>query len=231
MQRASLVWLSWLVAGLSVGCGGDDTPNPLATRAGFCGEWAKVACNKEVIEACAATGEDACREAQQEHCLSVVSADAYRSSGARACLDAVKTALRDGRLTSEEVGVVLRGEGACKFECVKVDDGGCIEPTVVGGGEECSDADVVCAEGYFCDGNNCLARRDVGRACSDDIPCREDLRCVGDAGEKVCEARTPDGEACEEDDDCQSGICGRGTNLCAARITLSDAEPVCNLFR
>lgn len=232
MQRISIVLAVWMGLGGLWGCGGDeDPPNPLATRAGFCGEWAKNACNEEVIDACAATGAEACRESQQEHCLSLVSADAYRQSSAKACLDTVRAALADARLTAEEVGPVLRGEGACSFSCVETADGKCVEPTVVGGGEECSGEDVVCGEGFYCDGENCLARRAVGRDCSEEIPCREELRCVGEAGAQTCEERIADGEACESDEECQSGICGRGTNLCAARITLSDAEPVCSLFR
>lgn len=232
MQRAWVLLAGLIGLGVFAGCGGeDDPPDPLATRAGFCGEWAKNACNQEVITSCAATGSEACRDAQQEHCLSLVPADGYQRGAARTCLDAVRGALTDARLTSEEAGVVLRGEGACSFSCVELADGGCVEPTVVSGGGECSAEDAVCDEGFYCNGDNCIARRAAGRECSAEIPCLEDLKCVGPVDAQLCEERASDGAACENDDDCASGICGRGTNLCAARVTLSDAEPVCSLFR
>lgn len=220
--------------GVLAGCGGgEDEPNPLATREGFCAEWAKRACNDEVVDACSAADAEACRAAQVEHCQGLVSADAYREREARACLDAVRNGLSDARLTAEEAGAVLRGEGPCSFSCVDVADGGCVEPTVVGGGEECSGEDVVCDEGFYCDGNNCLAKRDEGRACSSDIPCLEGLNCVGEAGDQVCEAKLANGEECTADSDCQSGICAEGAdgNLCSGQIILSTAEPACTSFR
>lgn len=233
MQRIVVVLTGVLGVGVLVGCGGgEDEPNPLRTRDGFCSEWATRACNEQVVDACSAASVEACREAQQEHCQSLVSADAYRERDARACLDAVRNALEDANLTAAETSTVLRGEGPCSFSCVDVGDG-CVEPTVVGGGEECSDEDVVCDQGFYCDGSNCLAKKREDQECSDEIPCQEELKCAGAAGSQVCEARLANGEECAIDDDCQSGICTEATdgNICSARIILSTAEPACTKFR
>lgn len=233
MRRIVVILTGVLGLGALVGCGGsEDKPNPLRTRDGFCAEWAKRACNDEVVDACSAASVEACREAQEEHCQSLVSSDAYRERDARACLDAVRKALEDAELTGAEVATVLRGEGPCSFSCVEVDDG-CVEPTVVGGGEECSDPDVVCDQGFYCDGSNCLARKREGQACSEETPCQEELKCAGEEGAQVCETRLGNGKECATDDDCQSGICTQTAdgNICSARIILSTAEPACSKFR
>ncbi len=229
--RRATILLAVLLSSLSVGCGGDDPPDPLATRSGFCAEWAKRACNDEVVDACAAKDAETCREAQVDHCESLVSTSAYNRSLARGCLDAVRSALAEGELDADGAALVLRGEGACSFSCIEGDDGDCIEPTIVGGGEECSDSDTLCAPGFYCDGDNCIAKRGVGKDCSADVPCRDDLNCVGEAGARVCEERAANGEACTDDIDCQSGICAQGAQICASRIILSAAEPACELFR
>lgn len=232
MQRGTVLFAGLLVSSLFAGCGGEDEPpDPLATRDGFCLEWAKRACNDEVVDACAATGPEACQEAQAAHCESLISSSAYDRSAARECLDAVRTALTEAELDADGAAVVLRGEGACDFVCVEDEDGECVEATVVGGGEECSSPATVCDAGYYCDGENCIAKRGAGRDCSADVPCRDDLNCVGEEGSQVCEERAPNGEDCTEDIDCQSGICAPGADVCASQIILSAAEPSCEKFR
>ncbi len=230
-RRATVLIAGLLVSSLFAGCGGEDPPDPLATRGGFCVEWAKRACNDEVVDACAATDAEACQEAQVDHCESLVSASAYNRSLARGCLDAVRTALAKGELDADGAALVLRGEEACSFSCIEGEDGTCIEPTVVAGGEECSDADTICDAGFYCDGDHCIAKRGAGRDCGADQPCRDDLNCVGEVGAQVCEERAANGAACTDDIDCQSGICAQGAQICASRIILSAAEPACELFR
>ncbi len=225
------------VFGLAAGCGSDSPetpPDPLATHAGFCEEWAAEACNEEVVNACASASREACLNRQAQFCATVVPATAYRRDAADDCLDAVGAAYADARLSGEEVAVVLRSGAPCDFACVMV-DGECIEPTVIGGGEECGAVATVCEEGFYCDGNNCLARRSEGRSCSEEIPCVEDLRCVGEAGAMTCVAKSPTGQACTEDADCLSGICtvpaGETEGICIAELILSAAEPVCSDLR
>jgi hypothetical protein len=212
-----------------MGCGsGDEPPNPLATRNGFCAEWAKRACNDRVVDACAASSAEACREAQEVHCQSVVSSEAYNERSARGCLDAVRTALSNAQLTAEQAGIVLRGEAACSFLCVEVSGGGCVEPTLVGGGEECSSEDTLCDQGFYCDGSNCLARRSVGAECSEDRPCKEDLKCVEDGDQRACVEKLAIGAPCDADDDCRSGMCA---GVCSNNLILSAGEPTCTKFR
>lgn len=216
-------------------CGGDDEePDPLRTREGFCAEWGEAACTKEVVSACAATDAEACAAAQAAHCMAVVSAGAYERSLARACLDSVRDAYADEKLTAAEAAVVLRGGAPCDFVCVEV-DGECVPPEVVGGGQECSDAATICEEGFYCDGSNCLAVRTEGRACSDTIPCAEGLKCVEGTSGMVCEAKAGPGQPCATGEDCVSGICtlpaGDDEGICANEIILSAAEPTCSDLR
>lgn len=220
-----------------VACSGEDEspPDPLATRAGFCEAWAHHACNPEVVQACAATSVEACQEEQNQFCIDRVPAAAYTPSLGEACLDAVRAAVSDARLSPSEVDTMLRGGGACSFECVMIGDDECVVPTVAGGGEECADPATVCAEGFYCDGTNCLANRREDASCSESVPCASGLKCVGDAGAQVCEAKAGQGEACADETDCVSGICtvpaGETQGICAGEIILSPAEPTCARFR
>lgn len=231
-HRFSLLW--GLV--LSAGCSGDDgsAPDPYVTREGFCGEWAKAACTSRVVSACAATDQDACVATQAQFCTGVVSAEAYRKELARSCVSRVRSAYADERLTPEEARIVLTGGAPCDFACIDV-DGECLEPTIVGGGMECTDPTSVCDEGFYCDGTNCLALRTEGRECSASMPCAPELKCVGEEGAQVCEAKAATGEPCATGDDCVSGICslpaGAAEGICGAEIILSTAEPACMNLR
>src|SRR6185295_6171595 len=90
----------------------------------------------------------------------------------------------------------------------------------VGGGHDCSAAEAVCEDGFYCDGSNCLAAKSVDDECSATVPCDATARCLDandnvvgasgvDAGLStgICRARKAVGNTCTGDDDCTSQIC------------------------
>src|SRR5262245_2181019 len=173
-------------------CGSVEPVDPLASQGGFCEEWAKRACSKVVVTRCDADDEKSCQSEQRRYCESIVPASLYSQDGAEECLEFVEEAYKDGDLTSEErdavrslgapCDMVLSGDGRTGDECDKHSDcdreggydcviplgkdvGSCQKPNKVGGGLACENADDVCAEGFYCDGENCLARKNAGKAC------------------------------------------------------------------
>jgi hypothetical protein len=120
---------------------------------------------------------------------------------------------------------------------VKAGSGTCQEPVTVMGGFDCSAKDAVCAEGFFCDGDNCIRGEREGDPCNLSTPCADDLQCVGvgdaDGGvpAATCEPRGVVGSDCWNDDDCESRICspraGTATGVCTAAIVLAPTDPTC----
>ncbi len=256
-----LIALGLLTLTLPLGCSSeDDTPDPLAKRDGFCEAWAKSACQQTVVDACDSRSVDDCIEAQSEYCLGLIP-EVYGSKHAKECLAAVKAAYKDADLTSDELQIVLKLGAPCHQlsqgiadegdTCERADDcntsagftcvtklgaaqGSCEKPTEIPAGDDCSgDADV-CAEGYYCNGDNCVTRKATGKACDGDYQCKVTDRCVfeeeGEPG--VCTARVALNDPCTADDDCQSHLCviesGATEGECASRIRLSRSEPLCD---
>jgi hypothetical protein len=261
-MRKPLIALCLLTLTLPFGCNSEEDapPDPLAKREGFCEAWAKSACQQTVVDACDSGSIDDCVDAQSDYCLSLIP-ESYGSKRAKECLAAVKAAYKDADLTSEELEIVLKlgapcdqlskgiveeggtceGPNDCNtaggFVCVTklgAAEGSCEEPEEIPAGNDCSGDAAVCAEGYFCNGDDCVARRATGKACDGDYECKVEDRCVfateGEPG--VCTARVELNEACTADDDCQSHLCviesGATEGECASRIRLSRSEPLCD---
>jgi hypothetical protein len=242
----------------------------LADVRSFCEEWARRACNDTVVSRCAAESKDACVSAQGAFCESLVPDGKYSSVTAPACLDGVETAYSDAVLTADERDTVrslgtpcdkiVSGSTGKGGECVEDGDcnrevdlacvkkagsrtGKCEKPTSVGGGISCSDPEVVCDDGFYCDGSHCVEAVGEGATCSAGVPCKADFQCLTDAGEPVgiasdggnesgsCTARKKIGEACNTSDDCLSRICAPRVNsnagVCADQILLTPSEPIC----
>jgi hypothetical protein len=250
------------------GCSGDDEErSPLASVEGFCSRWADLACSDRVLDACEST-RDRCVDRQGAFCRSIVPAGKYSRDGARACLDAVERAYVDAALNADEYDVVRQLGGACEgilsgtggpgdvcaadddchresgLRCILRPDevGTCQEPEVVGGGFACSRDNQLCTEGFYCNGQNCIALPTEGAACSSSIPCAVEYKCVDPDGEPptdetedaTCEARLENGaEGCEENNDCVGGFCiiGSAANICSGRIQLTPGGPICQDLR
>jgi hypothetical protein len=257
--RIRLPWLLFIFGAVAASCGtkeGNPPPDPLANRGGFCGQWGKVACSAQVQKDCAASSAEKCIDAQDLYCRQIVDSDAYSPEFAEQCLEAVKAAYADARLTAEELGVVtklaepcdklLTGAGvtgdACSrdFDCDThanlrcvlrpTGEGTCQEPVEVEGGFPCTSAEQVCKTGLYCDGTNCLARKAEGAACDTVALCREDLKCEGTPG--TCVARAGNAEDCANDADCVSNICAKSTGVatgkCVNDIILQPTNPLCD---
>lgn len=261
-MRKPLIALCLLTLTLPFGCKGEEEapPDPLARREGFCEAWAESACQQSVVEACDTGSIEGCVDRQSDYCLSLIP-EAYGSKHAKECLAAVKAAYKDADLTADELEIVLKlgepcdklskglneeGE-ACErasdcdttsgFTCViklGAAEGTCEKPEEVAAGNDCSADSAVCAEGYYCNGDNCVSYKQTGRPCDGDYQCKPEDRCVIEAeGEPgACTARAALNDPCASDDDCQSHLCviesGQTEGECASRIRLSRHEPQCD---
>jgi hypothetical protein len=260
MKRLLIV----LTAACWFGCSSDQPgpgveEDKFKNTAAFCKEWAEVACNDLVVDRCNGT-HSGCLESQQSACEVIVPLG-YESTYAEDCLNAVEDAYEDAELDAEELDVVLRLGGPCQtlidggqdegeictssfdcdgvngYECViKADEtsGTCQVPVEAGGGEQCDEADVVCEDGFYCNGSDCLIRRDETDECTGDAMCAAELRCdiAADATEGVCEPRLENGQMCAGNDECASSICIGATNkVCASNVVLTVESSLCDTLR
>jgi hypothetical protein len=229
---------------------------------GFCTEWGKSACSDAVLKDCQAT-EAKCEDQQKSYCLDRVSDAKYTRTGADECLDFIRNAYRDQVFELDELAafsslgepcdMLLAGNGDVGDDCedtadcdttvglkcvIKVPDtrGQCHEPREVGGGSKCSDAAATCAEDFYCDGKNCLAKSAVDEECSEAVPCDDSSRCVMevDAETGSCEPKLGRGDDCEKKSQCASGICDRNADeefgICVDFIELDRRLDMCDDF-
>ena len=229
---------------------GDDSNNedPLATASGFCDEWAKRACNDDVVDNCSQKPDkDNCLKSQSAFCRTKVKASKYEKSGARECLDAVEKAYDDEKIDADEYQVVrnlaipcdqVRGADGvfCKADkdCDDPDaqfcqprEGSKLGVCVIHGGYSCEDTDLACAQDFYCDGS-CVALKKSGGECAVDNQCKPEYKCVVDEGDKTgkCKLRLDVGEDCTKDMDCRTHLCWE--ERCANRIILSDGDELCD---
>jgi hypothetical protein len=248
MRHLILTSTLFALVSLAFACGSDDEP-PMS-RNDFCVSWAKRACSEESVSACQAPNVEACQDSQLEACLDLVPNN-FIDDHADECLRAVESAYRDGDLTANELKIVLdlgapcnqlvRGEGetddGCDadqdcdasqdLECVK---GTCQVREEVGAGFECDQPQQVCEEGFFCNGDNCIATQDEDEDCASTDECDSTLFCNAD---EVCEARGEVRDPCGADEQCVSGLCldFDGQSECVDRIRLARSEPLCDTLR
>jgi hypothetical protein len=105
-----------------------------------------------------------------------------------------------------------------------------------GGGFDCSAPERVCEDGFYCNGENCVAYRRVGATCATDGECGPEAYCEIDptAAQKVCVARGEVGDTCTTGRDCVSEVClelANGESLCINNVRLSPSEPLCQNLR
>jgi hypothetical protein len=256
----------------------DELGEKIATMRGFCNEWGARACNDTVVGLCSAASKDDCAAAQQTFCESLIPEEKYSPLTARDCLGAVEDAYRDGKLTADERDTVTALANQCdrivsgslsagkscfvdsdcnrdrELSCIKKTStiGKCEKPAdpPVEGGRDCSADEDVCVDGFYCDGENCLAKKTEGDDCSVTVPCDAESHCLDSNGHPVgtgdsvdgggsmsgiCAARKTTGGACASDDDCTSRICspkaGSTTGVCSAQISLSPSDRICTALQ
>lgn len=249
-----LPWLMLVAMGSSACSGDDDT----MSAAEFCDEWGERACTEEVVSVCQSSDASACRTAQSAACRERLPADAFSADKAGRCLDAIRRAHEDADLSAEELRTTLRLEAPCDQliagpvgeggECGEHSDcntvtghtcvveggqvrGTCRLPISVDPGYACDDPAAVCTEGFFCDGDNCIANLAPGDDCESDAECGRNGFCSSSG---VCQAALELNAECEADNQCASGICYEFTTdeqVCTNRIRLSRSEPLCDDYR
>jgi hypothetical protein len=243
-------FIGFLPLALVAACGDDsNNEDPLAKASGFCEEWAKRACNGDVVDRCSQKpDEDKCLESQADFCRTKVKASKYNKAGARECLKAVEKAYSDAKITAEEFQVVRNFDipcdqvrGATGVFCKDLDEcddpgaqacqpreGSSVGVCVIDGGYSCKDADLSCALGFYCNGDACVALKNSGGECAEDSQCKPDYACVIAEGDETgkCKIRLDVGEACDQDEDCRTHLCWDGE--CANRIILSDGDQLCD---
>lgn len=239
---------------LAVGCSSDDSPQ---TPSSFCESWAEAACSEQTRSACQAADANQCQASQISFCLTKIPAEGFSGTKSDQCIDAVRSAYSDADLTASELRTVLLLEAPCDqlvtgpkdkgesctsrldcdapegYDCVFKGDsptGTCQVPKQVGAGLDCSAVEAVCAEGFYCNGDNCIGGEDIGDPCASDEQCGTDGYCTA-AG--LCAERLPVESTCTLDEQCESGLCyefptGR---VCTDRLRLSRSEPICNDLR
>jgi hypothetical protein len=237
-----------------IGCSGDEAEP--RTREAFCRDWAIAACSEDVVDYCQARGPEECHQGQEDFCRGLVPEDFSDSEGA-ACIDAVKAAYADGELRDEELATVLKlgepcdrlivgpkaeGESCTEhddcdrsagFECVhKAGEasGSCQVPKPTGAGKDCEAAQATCEPGFYCDGENCIEANDIGEDCTIQEQCGDAAYC-NDAGQ--CTERLAVSDACDEDVQCEEGICYEfeGARTCTSLLRLARSEPICDDLR
>jgi hypothetical protein len=230
----------------------------LSEISGLCEEWAHLACNDRVRERCAAASAEDCESSQQQHCEQILEDRDFNPRFADSCLRAVRSALSDAELDGEEYAVITEAGGDCEFlssigmplggtcgsdkDCDPTAElicalprdgsrGSCAKPVLVKGGFSCEEPASRCAEGFYCDGEDCLALGIIDDDCSDAEPCAAEFKCR----QGKCEARAELGGTCRSGDDCISRICARTGDgdemLCVDKVVLSVSEPLCAALR
>lgn len=258
MIRFRHLILPLVLASVIGACGSSKSRagNIYASEEDFCQQWGKAACNTKVVSACSAASVESCISKQKEYCLGLVP-PYYSSKNAKVCIDKVKAAYADAKLTADEVVIVRDlGEPCDKLNkgpklqgdpCVASDecdslqdqvcvrkpgapDGTCQVAKLVGGGFPCTAVDELCDVGFYCDGSNCIAKKGSGLTCSADVPCLEDFLCLGPTGDMKCAAKGGLAVTCTNDDQCKSGICAKpatGSGKCVDSVVLTPTDPVC----
>jgi hypothetical protein len=227
------------------------------SRDEFCRDWAAAACSDETVSACQAQTAAACRLAQQAFCEQTVPDDTFSDARGDACIGAVRAAYADADLTGVELNTVLQLGGPCAgvikgpvaigesctsdrdcdgsagVSCVRrggQSRGSCQIPEPVGAGQRCLDPRQVCPDGFYCDGNNCIAAKQPGEVCATTYECAPAGYCTPSS---ACAARVGVGTTCSVDDDCLSGLCYAiaEQKQCVDRVRLSPAEAICQDLR
>ena len=196
----------------------------------------------------------ACVDSQQAFCETLfVGVAGYSSRNASACLSGVKSAYADGTLNADEITTVRHRGAPCDKlikgpqgvgetctvddDCNTLDDylcvikagaGTCQIPELVPNGDACDAPAASCNSGYYCDGDNCVASKAAGKACTDDFQCVSGLVCDPDTAKCIARVSQTD---CTEDADCTTNVCsipsGASTGKCVNTIILTSTAKLC----
>ena len=243
----------WLAVGLVGGCSGGGKTK---TEEDFCLEKTTAEC-QSVSNKCA-TSVDPCVTARVPLCHEFV-AEAKASGtrffvtgNIGNCVSKSKSVYaKNGAITPTDLdgledacNYVFQGNAmnlqACtvKYDCLDkshiCDKGRCAKRIEKNKGELCGNPGEVCKKGSFCqlmDGNifECAEKAAENKVCSEDVPCKEELRCSLGS----CTKRAGNLASCGSDDDCEVAVpfCDPyAGNKCTCGLLFGPGSTSCTSF-
>jgi hypothetical protein len=236
-----------------------------ADVASYCAGMAQAECSPAVVSQCGAKGAASCEASAIASCRQAVpQGTTYQPSQGDACVAAVTAAYQDGKLTAAEKTTIdgacgpalFSGPGAVRapctgpYDCSSADgltciaapgdasgQGKCLKPNPVAAGAACAGEADQCTGGYYCDpkARQCVVAAQQGQSCNPGYtPCAGGLKCPGGIF-ATCIPMPADGESCQADADCASGLCDKPANQpggnCAEQIQLTSLDSACATLR
>lgn len=201
-----------------IACSSEEAGDTYPGVGSFCSAYADALC--QGVAAGCGTSADNCKTRAVSKCNgdSAALGRAYKASAAPDCVGKTKSLFAQKAFTAEQeqeqkdacgrtFGGTVAKNGPCRvdYECQEkmlCDKGLCSDKTARKLGEACNNPGDICEKGAYC-GNQgavkfCLPKKADGDLCPPDVPCKEELRCVG-----YCKAKVGPGEPCDADTDCQ----------------------------
>lgn len=218
-------------------CSSDDVGEKYPSADSFCTAKAEAEC-KGVAAQCGAT-EEACKEKRVAVCNTAANTASgagrkYKASAAENCIEKtralydLKTIPPDKEAEAQEIcervfeglkALSERCEGTydCKSGLV-CDKTVCAERVVKQASQPCNNPGEVCEKGSYCGAQGdlkfCLPKKNRDEICSPDVPCKEELRCVGS-----CKDKYQPGDVCGTSDECSDAapFCDPVQKRCIAK--------------
>ncbi len=218
MIRQTLTVLACVGVVALVACSSSDSGDPYPDVGSFCSAYADALC--QGVAAGCGTTVDNCKGKAVAQCNSNATATgrAYKPSAAPDCIDKTKSLFSQKTFTADQekdqqnacgrtFGGTVAKNAPCQidFECqgnMVCDKGLCADKTDKNLGDACNNPGDICAKGSYC-GNQgavkfCLAKKGQGELCPPDVPCQEDLVCIG-----TCQPKIDIGGVCGSDAECK----------------------------
>jgi hypothetical protein len=244
MKHKYVLGLFLLAACSSTNVDTNKGVDPMSTPDGLCQKWAEAACNDTVVTDCAATSKAACVATQKAVCQSKLTQHyqtlSFVVAKSNACVEAVKQAYSDARLTPAEYATVMNFGPPCDTLTTAAADAGsapdCDAATCQPGGYPCSPPSQGCISGFYCNAGTCTVLPGQGQpccmgfaSCTTELPCQATSYCSGNEGSQTCQARPGLGANCSQTVPCtQDYLCSDPTNgVCAQALTMVPTGPVC----
>jgi hypothetical protein len=245
-------------------CSGSDKKAPkYPDTTEFCKGWAEAQCWDMVVDTCVASSKETCISNRQSVCTADLVTPAlnaqltYDSSNAEGCVDAVRNAYSDAKITNtdekamteacelvfsgtETQGAACSKDADCKqskgLKCVvhyatSTSDGGTAEGTCQVPSPTPVAGGASCSEPE----QQCAVGYHCGTSshCDQDEP--KDASCSSQdpcaegykCASDKCVEKLAQGSTCTADDQCLSGYCVETVNLCATTYQLAPSEPFC----
>jgi hypothetical protein len=239
-----------------LGASGCSTKSDI-TEDEFCATYAKRECDA-VVTTCQKTDSAPCLTMRTTACKSFASSvkggtRAFRPDGADACFNAISQAYGKALISAQDLAAldktcaqVFAGSGKANDACTvdldcepslicDVNRKLCGALRMISSGGNCGNPGEVCPDTEYCKPATgfsvCTKRQDKGAICSDVLPCLPTLRCEANA----CVEKIAQNEACQSDDQCQSGYCdpypvSGMPRTCALGLGFARSSPSCDAY-